>query len=92
MVAEVLFPIYVLAKDCGEVYEFASEAEVNGHLEAIDAENNEYDAWDASGRVLSLVAEGLTTWNSGRIRIEATPSTEHERFSEMRAKARPWSG
>lgn len=52
---EVTFPVYVLAKDCGEVTEYPSRDAMQGYLEAIDVENEEYEAWDSEGRVLKLL-------------------------------------
>lgn len=50
----VEFPIFVLAKDCGEVQRFASIYELQKQLEEIDVENAEYLAWDKHGRPVSL--------------------------------------
>ena len=66
---EIKFPVYVLAKDCGEVMRFASSNELTGHIEAIDVENDEYDAWDAIGRRINLVAHGVTAMKAGRIEL-----------------------
>jgi hypothetical protein len=41
-------------KDDGSVYEFPTLAAMRQHLEAIDVENGEYEAWDAVGRCLEL--------------------------------------
>ena len=69
---EITFPIFVLAKDCGEVLKLSSEDEVNRRLEAIDVENNEYEAWDSKNYELRLVPVGLTKWNVGKIEVRAT--------------------
>jgi len=53
----VEFPIYVLAKDCGEVRSFDSVYELQKQLEEIDVENAEYLAWDKSGTPISLAVQ-----------------------------------
>lgn len=50
----VNFPVYVLAKDCGEVSRFNSIEEMQRQLEEIDVENDEYTAWDRTGTLLKL--------------------------------------
>ena len=48
------FPVFVLAKDCGEVSRFNSIEEMQRQLEEIDVQNGEYTAWDGTGTPLSL--------------------------------------
>jgi hypothetical protein len=48
------FPVFVLAKDCGEVLRFKSIEEMQHELEEIDIENGEYTAWDRTGTPLKL--------------------------------------
>jgi len=48
------FPVFVLAKDCGEVSRFNSVEEMQRQLEEIDVENGEYAAWDRTGTPLKL--------------------------------------
>jgi len=48
------FPVFVLAKDCGEVSRFNSVEELQRQLEEIDVENDEYAAWDRTGTSLKL--------------------------------------
>lgn len=50
----VNFPVFVLAKDCGEVSRFNSVEEMQRQLEEIDVENGEYAAWDRTGTPLKL--------------------------------------
>ena len=50
----VNFPVFVLAKDCGEVLRFNSIEEMQRQLEEIDVENDEYTAWDRTGTPLKL--------------------------------------
>lgn len=57
----VSFPIFVLSKDCGEVDVYESIEALEKHLEPIDVENNEYDAWDSKGVKLRLSAQ-KPTW------------------------------
>ena len=49
----VNFPVFVLAKDCGEVSRFNSIEEMQRQLEEIDVENGEYAAWDRTERHLN---------------------------------------
>lgn len=63
------FPVFVRARDSGEIHTFASAVEMRGEFEKIDVENNEYEAWDADGRrlLLSVSAPDLE-W----LRMDAT--------------------
>ncbi len=54
---EVTFPMLVLERDSGDILKFESLAEMQGYLERIDVENNEYAAWDANGRPASLLVQ-----------------------------------
>jgi hypothetical protein len=67
----VVFPVFVLAKDCGEVMRFDSPEELEW-LEPVDVENNEYDARDAGGKVLSFVATKASRLRSGDLAVRAT--------------------
>jgi hypothetical protein len=59
----VVFPVYVLAKDSNEVFEYVSQPQLQSDLEPIDIENNEYEAWDANGGLLRLsVSQPKSTW------------------------------
>lgn len=51
---EIQFPIFVRAKDCGDVTKYSSVHDLQIDLEQIDVENDEYEAWDANGLRLSL--------------------------------------
>ena len=88
MASDIAFPVFVLAKDCGEVTVFSEFEKMVWHFEPIDVENNEYQAWDAAGNLLELrvgepKAEWLKITRSGRI----SPQTE---FLEIKAKAVPY--
>jgi hypothetical protein len=50
----VRFPVYVLARDCGEFTEYRTLQDMRAYMEAIDVEGNEYDAWDVEGFMLKL--------------------------------------
>jgi hypothetical protein len=84
----ISFPVYVVAKDCGEVTAFTSFERMQGHFEAIDVENNEYEAWDAYGRLLQLrVGPGRSEW----LQISRTDRLLSEKdFTEVRGKAMPY--
>lgn len=70
------FPVFVRARDSGEIHSFASAVEMRGEFEKTDVENNEYEAWDADGRRLLLsVSAPDREW----LRMDATenePRTE----------------
>ena len=51
---EIRFPIFLRAGDCGDVTKYSSIHDLQCHLEQIDVENHEYEAWDANGVRLSL--------------------------------------
>ena len=72
---EFRFPVFVRARDSGDVHTFASAVEMRGEFEKIDVDNNEYEAWDADGRRLLL---SVTAPDREWLRIDATetePST-----------------
>ena len=70
------FPVFVRARDSGEIHSFASAVEMRGEFEKTDVENNEYEAWDADGRrLLRSVSAPDREW----LRMDATenePRTE----------------
>jgi hypothetical protein len=84
----ISFPIYLLLKDCGDVITFASSEKMQGDLEAIDVENNEYEAWDADGRLLQLrVASEKFDW----LQITKTDKVlSNVDFAEIKEKAIPY--
>lgn len=45
----VEFPVFVRAKDCGEIRRYPSLGDLQKDVEAIDVENGEYFAWDTCG-------------------------------------------
>lgn len=46
---EITFPLFVRAKDDGEIYRFDSIYEFQDKFEEIDIENQEFEAWDKEG-------------------------------------------
>jgi hypothetical protein len=54
-------PVFVRARDCGEVRRYDSLIDMQWHLEQIDVENEEYDAWDAKGNTLILSVQNTKT-------------------------------
>jgi hypothetical protein len=53
----IAFPVLVLERDSGDVMRFESVAEMQKQLERIDVENEEYLAWESSGRPISMAVE-----------------------------------
>jgi hypothetical protein len=68
---QIQFPVYVLEKDDASVFRVDSESGI-GYFEAIDVENHEYEAWDATGRRIELVAEDLSLMNAGHVVLKPT--------------------
>ena len=85
---DVCFPVYALAKDCGEVTEYASLTTMQGYMEAVDVEGDEYEAWDAGGYVVRLsVATSRSAWlRVSRMRAQIS---ELE-LAELKARSRPY--
>jgi hypothetical protein len=54
MILQTDFPVFILAKDCGDIAKFNSLEEIQRELELIDVENGEYEAWDKNGLPLEL--------------------------------------
>jgi hypothetical protein len=76
---KVEFPIFVLAKDCGDILKFNSIREMERELEQIDIDNNEYEAWDKNGAPL-----GLSVQQPGWLRIEvSSQSSQNERLTAL---------
>jgi hypothetical protein len=53
----VSFPLFVVEKDSGDVMRFDSLAEIQKHLERTDVENEEYLAWESSGRPIRMTVQ-----------------------------------
>jgi hypothetical protein len=51
---EIQFPVFVRARDCGDVTKYSSVHGLQRDVEQIDVENDEYEAWDANGVRISL--------------------------------------
>ena len=80
-----VFPVYVRAKDDGSVMEFPTQAAIEQHLEAIDVENAEYEAWDATGRCLELSAR--KTRREWLKIVPAEGRADAREFEEIKASA-----
>lgn len=59
---DVLFPVFVVMKDCGEISVFHTLDDLQNSLEPMDVENGEYDAYDGTGTPVRLVAAQEPTW------------------------------
>jgi len=85
---DVCFPVFVLARDCGEVTEYSSLTAMQGYMEAVDVEGNEYDAWDGEGFVVRLT---VSTPRSAWLRVGRADSRLLEQeFAELKAKSKPY--
>lgn len=83
----VVFPVYVVAKDCGDVMRFDSERELY-YLEAVDVRNDKYEGCDANGRILRLEATEDSRFCSGDVLVGLTDELlEITRFQELSAIA-----
>lgn len=51
------FPVFIYAKDSGEIRRFESLYDLQYQLEEIDVENSEYLAWDKNGKAFSLAVQ-----------------------------------
>jgi hypothetical protein len=54
---DIKFPVFVRAKDSGEVTRYSSVSEMQHQFEQVDVENDEYEAWDVTGNRLSLTVQ-----------------------------------
>ena len=82
---KVQFPLFLLAKDCGELCKFNSIAEMQSKLERIDVENQEYQAWDSNGvEVMLSVKE--PAW------LFLTLRPDGSGFNELRAAVIRYAG
>ena len=53
----------------GDVTFYESASDLEGHLEAIDVENEEFFAFDSEGRLLRLEADGWdVAWDETEVR------------------------
>jgi len=83
----VSFPVYV-SDDAHAVILFPSFEKMQGSMERIDVENNEYQAWDATGHVLELTVEiSKSEWLKIAQSDRVLPQSE---FAEIKAKAVPY--
>lgn len=69
--------MYIRAKDSGAVMRFDDLSRLS-YLEAIDVRNDEYEGWDARGRLLTLTATEDGFLRSGDIAIAATDTKIEE--------------
>jgi hypothetical protein len=76
------FPVFVRSKDCGDVKSYDSVEAMCRHFEEIDIENNEYDAWDATGLPLDLSVQGSSQW----LRLEPTDNAQPEQLAGAMAE------
>jgi hypothetical protein len=71
-------PILVLLKDCGEMIRFNSVRDMQRDFEQIDVENDEYQAWDATGTPLHLSVQKGAEW----LRVETSGTPAPKRLAD----------
>lgn len=88
MVETLIFPLYVLAKDCDEIISYSSIEDLQYEWEPIDVEGEEYEAWDASGRVVELRAvKSKTEW----LKVDASEKKLLEtEFAKIKSRAKEY--
>jgi hypothetical protein len=74
---EIKFPLFVRAKDSGEIAKFDSIHALQGRVEEIDIENGEYQAWDKDGLPVELKLQKPAVW------IALEPSSEHQNPDQL---------
>lgn len=85
-------PVYVFEKDDGSAFEFPSVMAIQQHLEAIDVENGEYEAWDASGHCLELGVGGpKSDWLKIVLTDRQAPEAEFTTLKERAEKRREFA-
>jgi hypothetical protein len=75
---QINFPLFVRAKDSGEVAKFNSVQKLQGHIEKIDVENEEYEAWDKDGLPVQIKLQEPALW------IKVEPSAEDREPDQLR--------
>jgi hypothetical protein len=75
---EIKFPLFVRAKDCGEIAKFDSIHTLQARVEEIDIENGEYEAWDKDGLPVELKLQKPPVW------IALELSSEHQDPDQLR--------
>jgi hypothetical protein len=73
----IQLPIFVKLRDCGDVVRYDSIPKMQGYFEQIDVENQEYEAWDATGTPLRLSVQKSSDW----LRIEPGKRSEPEHLA-----------
>jgi 4'-phosphopantetheinyl transferase EntD len=54
---QISFPLFVRAKDSGEIVSVNSIYDLQRHVERIDVENSEYEAWDTVGIPVAISSQ-----------------------------------
>jgi hypothetical protein len=75
---QILVPVFVRLKDCGDVVRYDSVAKMQSDFERIDVENAEYEARDAMGARLNLSVQESDDW----LLIEPAPNPQPEGLSK----------
>ena len=84
---QINFPIFVLARDSGEMYRCDTLYQMQSRFERIDIENGEYEAWDRDGLPLDLKVQ-KPVW----LMIESRRELHPEQFREVLRKYAAASG
>ena len=88
LVITAALPVFVVARDSGEVMKFDSVYDMQHRLERIDIENSEYVAWDSHGRPLRLSVQ-KPVWLKIGLRLS---SISRQGLAERAVEMGPWTG
>jgi len=83
---EASFPVFALGR--GEVTEFPSLTTMQGYMEAVQVESDEYDAWDACGYAVRLT---IATPKAAWLRVSrADTGLSKQLFAELKGESKPY--
>ncbi len=82
-----VYPIYVRSVDDGDIQRYKDVFEMQSHLEKIDVENHEFQAWDYNGQPLQLSVQH-PVW----INVQPNPALDQCSLTSAIAKFAEQSG
>jgi len=82
--SNTVYPVLVLEKDDGSVYECYSYRDLLGRIERIDIENAVYTAWDRERCLLKLAVQSGRDW----LQVELTSQRlDPDHFELLKSRA-----